>query len=313
MKKRTLYVGCVAIVVAGTISADAALGASGQSKAPVTTQGAQPPPMTGAASPQTHTGSTADAVTTARYGPKGRPPLVGADARDAGAIRAADAASISFLYGTAYQRAVSDGAFGYFTVAKPVLATGDAHSLAELAVQSSNQRQIVEVGWTVDRAVNGDADPHLFVFRWVNGVPGCYNGCGFVPYNQPGGPVAGMRLPIDGPGWSQYFTIRHYGTNWWIGFRQQWVGYFPDSLWGGTFNKTGLVQWFGEVAGATSAPCTDMGNGAFAGSTTAASILNMGFWAGPATAITTGATHPAYYTTSKTASGAMRYGGPGAC
>ena len=43
--------------------------------------------------------------------------------------------------------------------AKPALATSDYHSLAELAVQSADGNHIVEVGWNVDRVVNGDDDP----------------------------------------------------------------------------------------------------------------------------------------------------------
>src|SRR5579871_1420661 len=55
-----------------------------------------------------------------------------------------------------------------------------AHSLQEISLQDSAQQQTVEVGWTVDRGVNGDALPHLFVYHWVNGGTSCYNGCGFV-------------------------------------------------------------------------------------------------------------------------------------
>lgn len=50
-------------------------------------------------------------------------------------------------------------------------------------VQSEDGRHIVEVGWTVDRELNGDAQPHLFVYHWVDGQATCYNGCGFVQYS----------------------------------------------------------------------------------------------------------------------------------
>jgi hypothetical protein len=40
-----------------------------------------------------------------------------------------------------------------------------------------NCRQTVEAGWTVDPGLNGDGNPHLFIFSTANGYQtGCYNG-----------------------------------------------------------------------------------------------------------------------------------------
>jgi len=280
--KRTIYGGCLAILVAIALAGSASAASS-----PI---------------------DTAAAAST-QYGPKGRPPPAGADA--APGTRAAPDPSL--LYAVASQRAVANGAWGYYTVAKPALASSDFHSLAELAVQSGDQRQIVEVGWTVDRGLNGDDDPHLFVFHWVDGVGTCYNACGFVPLNEPGYSV-GMKLPVSAT--ASQFAIRHHGTNWWIGYNRHWVGSFPDSLWGGRFKATGLVQWFGEVSAATTTPCTQMGSGEFGSSATASRIENVGFWAGkPGVTpdIATRDTHPAFYTALRTGSASMRFGGPGAC
>lgn len=247
--------------------------------------------------------------TAGRYVPKGAPPPVGANA----APNEPAGLDHTLLYGTAYQYAVADGAWGYFTVAKPELKTDDLHSLGELAAQSADGRQIVEIGWTVDRGLNGDDDPHLFVFHWVDRVPSCYNGCGFVPLNEPGY-TAGMKLPASPT--PKQFAIRHHGTNWWVGYNRHWVGSFPDSLWDGRFKATGLVQWFGEVDGKTATPCTQMGNGEFAASATAARVENVGFWAGNpgvTPAISTLNTQPAFFTALRTDSAGMRFGGPGAC
>jgi len=84
-------------------------------------------------------------------------------------------------------------------------------------------------------------------------------------------------------------------------------------LWSGRYTRTGLTQWFGEVSANSGAPCTDMGNGQFSSSGTAAAISTMGFYGGPAVSKTTYATHPAYYTAVSTNATSMRYGGPGAC
>jgi hypothetical protein len=239
---------------------------------------------------------------TPLYGLKGKPPVPGAKAP-----KAVGPAALTYHYGTSYQFAVSQGTRGYVSIHKPTLAAGDFHTLVEFAAQSADGRQIVEIGSTVDRGLFGDSDPHLFVFHWVNGNPGCYNGCGFVPYSTTA--KAGMKLT---PGTRPYFTIMHHQGNWWLGYNAEWVGYFPDSLWGGTYTQTGLVQWFGEVAANSSAPCTDMGNGQFAASTTAASISGIGFISGPAVSVSTSATH-AHYTSLRTSANSMRYGGPGAC
>ena len=74
---------------------------------------------------------------------------------------------------------IADGASVQIDQARPVIGPA-YHSLIELAVESLDSSQIVEVGWTVDKELNGDDLPHLFVFHWVDGAPTCYNGCGFV-------------------------------------------------------------------------------------------------------------------------------------
>jgi hypothetical protein len=195
------------------------------------------------------------------------------------------------------------------TVARPTLAAGDFHTLGEVAAQSADGRQIVEVGWTVDRGLFGDANPHLFVFHWVNGVATCYNGCGFVPASSIA--TAGMTLPVGG---TPQFAIQHFQGNWWVGYSGTWFGFFPDSLWSGGFTKAGLTQWFGEVAANSGSPCTDMGTGLLPSSTSAATILGISFFGGPAANISLNTiTNPALYSAAKTSSNSVRFGGPGAC
>lgn len=252
----------------------------------------------------------AGATTVAQSGiGKGRPPVIGdRGTRTAPGTSSLSALAVTYLYGSGYQYATADGAYGYFKVARPALAAADSHTLAELAVQSADGQQIVEIGWTVDRSLYGDTNPRLFVFHWINGTPTCYNACGFVRYDTSIAP--GMLLTNGG---TYQFTIQHYQGNWWIGLNTKWLGYYPDSRWGGTYTKAGLVQWFGEVAAGSATPCTDMGNGQFASSTTAASITSLAFIGGPAVNISTLQTHPTMYTALRTSANSLRYGGPGAC
>src|SRR5882724_8169547 len=76
----------------------------------------------------------------ARYAPKGRP-LLAPLARPEPGIQP-DA--LNFLYAAALQVAAGSGAGATVMQADPALGVGDFHSLAEIAVQSVDQMQIVE-------------------------------------------------------------------------------------------------------------------------------------------------------------------------
>ncbi len=232
------------------------------------------------------------------YAPKAKPPPLGA------------AAATSFFYAQAAQAGTASGGFGSFDVARPSGTVAGTHSLAELAVSSADGKQIVEVGWTVDPSTFGDTEPRLFVYHWVDGKQTCYNGCGFVPLQAGGGPV-GRKLTV---GSVQYLAIRHAADAWWISADGiGWLGYFPDSLWGGRYTAAATVQWFGEVADVKAASCIDMGYGVFGGSIFASRIFNVGRFDAGATDIATGNSHPALYTALKFSKTELRYGGPGAC
>lgn len=165
-------------------------------------------------------------------------------------------ACYDYVYGR--QQVDAAGASVIMDQARPELdpADNDGHSLQELAIESADGQQIVEVGWTVDRELNGDAHPHLFIYHWVDGQESCYNGCGFVPTSRIF--TAGMRLAENVAG---VFSIVNKHGDWWISYDGFPLGYFPGSLWGGTFTRLGLVQAFGEVAATVAPTCTDMGDG----------------------------------------------------
>jgi hypothetical protein len=146
----------------------------------------------------------------------------------------------------------TNGAEGSFVVADPTVKDC-GHSLAEMAVMTTDPRNIVEVGWVVNKGDN----PQLFVFAWVRGRPRCYNKCGFVPTS--GSPV-GQDLTV---GSTQDFYVTYSRGNWEIFDNNHEIGYYPGSIWGNKFTKFANVQWFGEVAALppTDHPCAQMGNG----------------------------------------------------
>jgi hypothetical protein len=228
-----------------------------------------------------------------------------------GARPAPAATGPQYFYAVASQDAASDGIYGTMTIARPALGRQDDHSLAELYAGAfiAGRRQAVEVGWSVDPGVGGDDFPRLFVYHWVNGQQTCYNGCGFQQYSTDIWP--GMSLPI---GSRYFFAIQHYIGNWWVGFDNEWIGYFPDSLWNDVFTRTDETKWYGEVASPGDDPvCTDMGTGVASASHNAAVITGMGFYNGPDPGMTFRAFTPNLYDIKRVSATSMRYGGPGAC
>ncbi|MEV6306176.1 neprosin family prolyl endopeptidase [Actinoplanes sp. NPDC051861] len=214
---------------------------------------------------------------------------------------------VYFHYNVGAQAAVADGAYANITISKPKLDKADYHSLTELAVRTADEKQTIEVGWTVDRSLNGDDDPHLFVYHWVDGKKTCYNECGFVPwtYIKPG-----ATLPQDT---QKRFGIQWAGDAWWVAYDTDWVGYFPGEIWGGKFTKSGLVQVFGEVAAATEKPCsTQMGNGKDLEDKTASRVGSLAYLNGPEPDMYVYRTFEVY-PVSKLSPRTFRYGGPGEC
>lgn len=215
-----------------------------------------------------------------------------------------------FCRAGAYQYVTSDGAYMSTPVQSPVVATADYHSLAELAVESRDGQQIIEVGWRIYRPQ--DQTPRLFIFHWINGQATCYNTCGFVPSSsttiRPGMALTPSTTPVQ-------FAIQYFQGNWWLGYNGTWFGYFPSSEWGGTFTKAGLVQIFGEVSSTTANPCSNMGNGLLGTSASAASVTGIGYY-NPMNATGLARFTPddaTLYDSQVTSANSFRYGGPGAC
>lgn len=266
-----------------------------------------------------------------RYGPKGRtnrttflkseqttvapPEPAAAATTDAGLIES----RVNYHYAVGAQLAETDGAYANLTIARPRLDPADYHTLAEIAVQSADGRQIVEVGWNVDRVVNGDDDPHLFVYHWVNRKTSCYNACGFVQYSKNIKPGDTLKYGV-----AKKFGIQFYKGDWWVAFDSEWIGYFPASLWTAksvTFNRSGLIQIFGEVAASSATPCgTEMGTGVMpvdnlnpkaARNANAAFIASVTYLNGPTAALHIRSTSAVYGTfVPPDTFRSWRYGGP---
>jgi len=214
-----------------------------------------------------------------------------------------------FCHAGTYQYVTADGAYMSTPVESPTVYSGDYHSLAELAVESSDGQQIIEIGWTVD-PTQWDQTPRLFIYHWVNGVGSCYHGCGFVSNSTtitPGMALTASSTPVQ-------FAIEYYQGNWWYGYNGTWFGYLPGSLWSGGYTQSGLVQEFGEVASTTATPCTDMGNGYLGTNASAAPVTGIGYYnTTTAVSLATTSDDPTLYNSQVSSTNSFRYGGPGAC
>ncbi|MDX2090583.1 MAG: neprosin family prolyl endopeptidase [Kofleriaceae bacterium] len=242
-----------------------------------------------------------------RYAPKGRVPMPGVQASP-------HADPVAFLYAAYIQQQLGTNRAGAGALMKqgdPGLAAGDSHTLGEIGVLSADGRQIVEIGWHVDPLVNDDLQPRLFIFHWVDGQPTCYNGGGFVQVSTTMKP--GMRVSA---GATAEYAIELRGTDWWLSYQGEDLGYFPGSLWPTPYTAAGYVQWFGEIAAASASSCSEMGNGAFGNDPMASSMHDLFLFAAggarvPANARTGTVTNPAQWSVGQTTPTSFSFGGPG--
>jgi hypothetical protein len=223
-----------------------------------------------------------------------------------------------YYYGSAAFATAADGGGMTNSIEKPAYVNtgGEGHTLDEIALQGgASNGNIIEMGWFVDSEMEGNVNPHIFVYHWINGAETCYDTCGWQQWSSTYHP--GMDLG-SAVGKKVYIGYVLYQGNWWGWFDNQWMGYFPGSEWNGQYTKTSLIQWFGEVASANGIPPkTQMGNGQFPSSTNAGDMATLCdvdakawvCWYRDQQSLSR--TVPKYYDITRVAFGETRYGGPG--
>ena len=223
-----------------------------------------------------------------------------------------------YYYGSAGLTQTADGGGMTMAVDRPAYdnSGGSGHSLDEIAVQGgTGNGNIVELGWLVSSDQNGDADPHIFVFHWMNWVPTCYNACNWQQYSNTYFPGQNINALT---GRNVYVGYVYYKGNWWAWFNDQWMGYFPGTEWNNAYTKSALLQWFGEIASENGVPPkTQMGDGVLPPSSTAAEMSTLCYVDAKAWVCwyrdqqSLAATVPKYYNILRVGYGDTRYGGPG--
>jgi hypothetical protein len=241
--------------------------------------------------------------------------------------------SLVYLYqGAAQGGQTETSVAAQITVNQPVVKSTDYHSLVELSIASTDGKQIVEVGWIVDRTgINGTdlTNPHLFVGAWVNNNFLGYNnaaGSGWVDNTAVATNAGASLASYVGAATPPIFGMVHYNSAWWVSFDGNYIGDFPDTLWTGatpsvtTFTVFNVFQGFGEVAANLTSPttttCTDMGSGvlptAYGTPTTAAKIASVTYSATTAVLSPMSVAVPANYTNYVSGtSRSVTLGGPG--
>lgn len=122
----------------------------------------------------------------------------------------------------------------------------DEHSLFEMSMsnQGGSSGNIIEIGVTTDLGVNGDRNPHWFVFSWINGTPQGYDASShFV--SEIGNFWTTPLTSYEGT--SQGAAFQYSSGNWWLYLNGAAAGYFPGSEWSGAFTASSVTEVFGEV------------------------------------------------------------------
>jgi len=219
----------------------------------------------------------------------------------------------NYYYAGDRQFVTATGVSATLSQAEPAVGQSpgtENHSLIELAVESSDGTQAIEIGWIVDQVLNGDSLPHLFVYHWVNGGTSCYNTCGFM---QIGGVAPGSALTINTTG---IFAISYFSGAWNLSYNGSPIGYFPESLWSGNFTQIGFIQVFGEVeiSPSSTTQCIQMGNGIAGNTSGSATISNLTLTgSSSAAAFSPYATVPSTYSYGSASANGVSIGGPGSC
>jgi hypothetical protein len=226
-------------------------------------------------------------------------------------------AALTYYYAGAGQNVSDSIVSANFAVAAPTLTAGDFHTQVAMVVKGGAAgNDMVAIGWTVDPALNGDSDPHLFVYWWKNNVAQCYNtACpGYTAY--PGATyTAGQRLLAGTP---QKFRIQYSGGAWWfwVGTTAgvgSYIGYISDSNWTAAWSTFSTVQVYGEVAANVAAPTTEMGNGFCSENALALTIGSVTYTTSATVNLAAFATDSSKYSSTLLSARTLRYGGDGSC
>lgn len=163
------------------------------------------------------------------------------------------------------------GTSGYINIwdtAGPI--EGDT-SIAQMIVMRGDEA--VEAGKIELKGLNGNNEPHFFVFyRGINSTKGYnFRNNAWKQISDkiaPGMSLTSRKSIRGGHQGEIRIMVKLFKGNWWVSVDNEWVGYYRGSLFSasGIRDKASRIDWYGEVydVSAPSATSTDMGSGKFA-------------------------------------------------
>jgi hypothetical protein len=159
----------------------------------------------------------------------------------------ANAGTAGYLYVSDIDTTPPTAASVYLPINAQTVGNAPEHSLFELAMINpigAWPGDTIEIGITIDPALNGDRNPHWFVFSWVNGTPQGYNANSkFV--SQIGNFWSTSLASLEGT--SARVAFQYNASNWWLYLNGVAAGYFPGTEWSGAFTTSLDTEAFGEV------------------------------------------------------------------
>lgn len=173
------------------------------------------------------------------------------------------------------------GASAKLLVAEPYEdTTNDGHSLMEVGARNTATGDAIEIGWTVDAALNGGStQAFLFTGAWDGGVFLGYNATATGYVDNSANPInagANLHSVATNPTFTsriKEFLIQYDNTvacgsdptgGWWVRYDGVYVGCYQNSIWGaGAFTSVNDAEYFAEVPTfrTSGKPCSDEGNG----------------------------------------------------
>lgn len=202
------------------------------------------------------------------------------------------------------------------------------HTLAEIwaigELPGYSSYSDVEFGWINQAFEAGNFAPDLFVYRFDDGMPTCFNACGFVQVSNSVGHVVGYPIgdaaSLFTVGPAHRYQVYEEATNWYVAIDGEVVGYYPPAAWTQEpLTDLTLEEAGGEISSATTnpQPQTTMGDGVAGASEGSA------YWSeledrsqGSQRAVnfvTKGENTPSAYSVGAPGGNSFRYGGPGWC
>ncbi len=176
------------------------------------------------------------------------------------------------------------GGEGYFNVWSPFAVVPSEMSLAQIGVARMGHptlpSETVEAGWHVLGSIYGDFSPRLFVYFTTTGYKAGGNGQGGYNMSQTGwvqvsrtitpGTILTSVSVLGGEQVEFYLRVELHEGKWWIRYNDEFVGYYPASLFAqdGLGTQGNRVTFFGETFDDPNVPgmtVTDMGSGKFPG------------------------------------------------